>query len=867
MLAGLLVAWLALGALGASPARATLPPGFQDEEVFENLEEPTTFRFTPDGRVFVAEKPGKILVFENLEDPTPTVFADLRTDVYDTGDRGILGMALDPHFGPEHPYVYVLYTYDHILGEAAPAPKWGQPNHTGDACEEPNGADACQVSGRLVRLTAEGDHAAKETVGAEEVPAQKVLVEGWCQQFSSHSIGDLQFGPEGALYASGGEGASFESADYGQFGSPVKNPCGDPPAGKGGTEVTPTSKGGSLRAQNTENLDGSVIRIDPATGEGMPENPMATSLDANQRRIVGYGFRNPFRFAIDPETDEVYVGNVGWGTYEEIDRLAGVPSPPYNSGWPCYEGPEENPGYSGLGLEVCEHLYGTPGSTATPFFYYDHAKGVTPEDPCTTAFGSAIAGLDFYEGERLPSAYKGALFFSDPIRQCIYVMFPGAAGRPDPATTVPFLTSGGVYAGVDIQEGPEGNLYYAKLFDEEFNPGSGSIHRVLYSSGNHPPIARLKVDHEWSEGDLTALFDATESSDADGEALGYEWDPQGDGTYEAPTAVGTKTLTFTGLANHTVAVKVRDTHGATSVDRITVYPHDTPPKPEILSPEESGSEPGKAKPQWHVGEQIHFEGAAEDAQDGTLPPTSLDWSSHLYHCPSTSCHVHPLQAFPAVASGTLTAPAHDLPSHIELILTATDSRGLTATKKIDLYPREVGLTIGSNPAGLTLTAGLLTQPAPFELRAIEDAQITLSAPSTAQLGGTTYAFSGWSDGGARVHTILANASASYTADYAGPRGGSSGGGGATPSLKAPNTVLRIHPARQSHRSTARFTFSSTQADSTFRCKLDSKPFQACRSPRVYKHLLPGNHVLRVKAVGRDGATDASSVIFRWTVLR
>ena len=64
---------------------------------------------------------------------------------------------------------------------------------------------------------------------------ENVLIEDWCQQFSSHSLGSLIFGPEGALYVSGGEGASFKSGspDYGQFGgtngptTPV-NPCGDP---------------------------------------------------------------------------------------------------------------------------------------------------------------------------------------------------------------------------------------------------------------------------------------------------------------------------------------------------------------------------------------------------------------------------------------------------------------------------------------------------------------------------------------------------------------------------------------------------------------------------------------------------------------
>ena len=59
-----------------------------------------------------------------MSDPTATVFADLRTNVYNFWDRGLLGLALDPAF-PSKPYVYVLYTYDHVLGSAAPAPRWG----------------------------------------------------------------------------------------------------------------------------------------------------------------------------------------------------------------------------------------------------------------------------------------------------------------------------------------------------------------------------------------------------------------------------------------------------------------------------------------------------------------------------------------------------------------------------------------------------------------------------------------------------------------------------------------------------------------------------------------------------------------------
>src|SRR5919106_2662311 len=85
--------------------------GFVDSVVLTGLDTPTVVAFSPDGRIFVGEKSGIIKVFESLSDPSASVFADLRTQVHNYGDRGVLGMALHPNF-PATPYLYVLYTAD-----------------------------------------------------------------------------------------------------------------------------------------------------------------------------------------------------------------------------------------------------------------------------------------------------------------------------------------------------------------------------------------------------------------------------------------------------------------------------------------------------------------------------------------------------------------------------------------------------------------------------------------------------------------------------------------------------------------------------------------------------------------------------------
>jgi glucose/arabinose dehydrogenase len=745
---GLVVAALLLVASGQSQsAGAALPAGFQESVAFSGLDHPTALRFSPDGRIFVAEKNGRIKVFDDLADTTPTLFADLSTNVYNFWDRGLLGLALDPAF-PSQPYVYVLYTYDHELGSSAPAPRWGTPGVLSDPCPTPPGptADGCLVSGRLSRLQASGN----VMVGSEQV-----LIEDWCQQYPSHSIGSLAFGADGALYVSGGDGASFNFADWGQDGNPL-NPCGDPPGDVGSVLSPPTAEGGALRSQDLRtagdpvSLDGAILRVNPATGSGLPGNPLASSTDANARRIIAYGLRNPFRINIRPGTNEVWVGDVGWNTWEEVNRLVNPGGPDVeNFGWPCYEGQGRQSGYDGANLNVCENLYGQAGAVTGPHFTYNHSSQVIAGDTCPTG-SSSVSGIDFYEGGPYPASYDGALFFADYSRDCIWVMKADASGIPAPGLLESFVAPAA--NPVDVQISPAGELFYAD-FD------GGTIRRIQFASANQPPVAVGTANPTSGGAPLTVTFDGSGSSDPDGDPITYAWDLDGDGAYDDSTAPQ-PTHTYTQSGSFTVRLRVTDSAGASSIsDPIVITAGNTPPTATILAPSASLT--------WRVGDVINFSGSGTDPQDGSLPASALSWSLILNHCPST-CHTHPLQDFVGVASGSFTAPDHEYPSSLELVLTATDSGGLTSTASVTLQPQTVDLTFATSPSGLQLVLNGGSAATPFTRTVIAGSNNSVSAPSPQPLNGNSYAFASWSDGGAQTHNITATAATTYTATYLAP---------------------------------------------------------------------------------------------------
>jgi glucose/arabinose dehydrogenase len=385
-LAALLAASLLAPQLGP-PARAqgpALPPGFASDLVASGFIKPVAIAFVPDGRLFVAEQRGMVWVVaagSTLAEP----FIDLRGEVNGQNDHGLLGLALDPDFASSR-NVYLLYAVDPIPGapdEPFTTGSFGRlTRYTGTPQSNGNVADP---DSRTVLLGASA---------ADGIPV--------CQ---NHTVGALRFGLDGSLFASAGDGAHFDIVDAGNA---------DPECFTPGM-FGPDQNIGAFRAQYLDSLAGKILRLDPATGLGLPTNPYWTGSGADHRsRIWVSGLRNPYRFALLPDSPPpgaLCVADVGWSLFEEINFASGGE----NFGWPCYEGsspaigyPAAIPAHSG-----CDSI-GTddnPGPLRGPFFEYHHSNGALSSLP--GLLGLAVSGIAVYDGVSYPIKYRGACFFAD----------------------------------------------------------------------------------------------------------------------------------------------------------------------------------------------------------------------------------------------------------------------------------------------------------------------------------------------------------------------------------------------------------------------------------------------------------------------
>jgi len=176
-------------------ARAALPTGFSDALV-ATLAQPTALAFTPDGRMLIATQPGRIHVYQDgALFPTPALDLSPNNRVCSNGERGLLGVAVDPEFASNR-YIYLFYVFN----------KFGIcPLAKPDSPENP--------VRRVSRFTLAADNTINPN--SEEVLVDNVLLP------RSHVSGDLHFGKDGYLYISMGDGLCDYAGDSGCAGLAV----------------------------------------------------------------------------------------------------------------------------------------------------------------------------------------------------------------------------------------------------------------------------------------------------------------------------------------------------------------------------------------------------------------------------------------------------------------------------------------------------------------------------------------------------------------------------------------------------------------------------------------------------------------------
>ena len=330
-------------------------------QILAGFDTPIETEFLADGRTLVAEQAGVIQIINQDGSVASTPLLDIR-DIVNAGttDRGLIGFAVHPDF-ENNPFIYASFTYD-------PPETAGQ---SGLGGPDGNGARVSRVSRFTVNadgtfadpdseVVLVGGNSTYENIGDPDVrpgsndPHSCLTGNGGhiedCipADETSHTIGELEFGPDGALYIASGDGGAF-----------------------GRVEIN------NIRALDVNSLAGKILRIDPITGEGLSDNPFFDGdVNSNASKVFAYGLRNPFRFAINGDADNpaVYIGDVGWTQWEEINLATGGE----NFGWPAFEGGEGGESFrTGRyeDLSEIQAFYATNPDVTAPTWARAHSDG------------------------------------------------------------------------------------------------------------------------------------------------------------------------------------------------------------------------------------------------------------------------------------------------------------------------------------------------------------------------------------------------------------------------------------------------------------------------------------------------------------
>lgn len=572
---------VALAVSAASCLAQVWPDGFSNTPIASGWTQPVGLMFAEfahkpgeDTRLLVWDKEGTVWSVENgVKSEKPMI--DIREEVGDWRDFGLLGFTVDPEFH-HNGYVYLLYVVDYYH-----LTHYGLPDY--DPSQNTYFHD---TMGRIARFTCNPADGFRSVLpDSRVVLVGEDIHSGMAILHQSHGVGTLLFGEDGSLLASMGDGATYDDNDVGGFRTGSTN------TGLIDGIITPAENVGAYRSQMINSLSGKVLRLNPENGDGLPDNPFYDPANprAARSRVWALGLRNPFRMCLRPNSASasnppgvLYVGDVGSGLWEELNV---VTRPGMNFGWPMYEGFNEHPAFVTLPTpnqdapnplydpahpedcpryftfhnlfaedsllepsfpNPCDKSQQMPASIPTfmhsrpmmdwrhyydimrvPIFVGNYASACALGQPGCLAGtqlrgNTSVAGV-WYTGTSFPHIYHNTYFHSDWTGQWVINMVIDQENHLQAVRNFAPPPNGKRIVAM-VMDPANGDICYALL--DPFGPSS--VGRVTYT-GNSPPVIHATASPNFGLTPLTVEFNSDGTSDPDDIKWTFLWD-FGDGT-------------------------------------------------------------------------------------------------------------------------------------------------------------------------------------------------------------------------------------------------------------------------------------------------------------------------------------------------
>lgn len=516
-----------------------------------DLNEPMELAIAPDGRVFFAERGGKLYAY--LPDENKTVLIHqfaVMPDSKEAFGNGILGLTIDPDFKKNN-YLYLFYTPNE------------QPAHQNISRFKIDKNNVLDVSSEQVII---------------QIPIEL--------EVSAHAGGSLAWDKDKNLYLSTGDNTvPFASDGYA--------PLDEIP----GRIIYDAQRA----ASNSNDLRGKVLRIHPEADGSytIPKGNLFEKGTPNTRpEIYTMGCRNPYRISVDQKTSILYWGEIGPDAgedgangprgYDEINQAKKAG----NYGWPYFVGDNKpypeydfatktrgalydanapvNPSVNNTGIQDLS-------PAQKPMIWYPYDKSTEFPD-VGTGGRSAMAGPVYHFDAKLsskskfPEYYNKGLFIYDWMRNWVFVV------RLDKDQNFvrmePFMPNTGDFRRpIDMEVGPEGSFYmleYGSVYG--IDNVDARLVRIDYNAGNRIPTARITASDTIGLAPFSVSFSGKQSSDFDDDVLKYEWKIDGE-------KFKTRELNYTFSKNgvYKVVLYVVDPSGASDTETIEVKVGNTKP--------------------------------------------------------------------------------------------------------------------------------------------------------------------------------------------------------------------------------------------------------------------------------------------------